>query len=71
MVNIIFGDETLCWHIYGNTGIGKTLFGYYILYLIAQKGESVIYYKVAKPPIFFDKKGTVPPKIISTDSQIT
>ncbi|GBC04945.1 hypothetical protein RclHR1_05970002 [Rhizophagus clarus] len=39
--------------ITGNPGIGKTFFGYYLLYKLAQQNKTVVYHKRNKPPILF------------------
>lgn len=39
--------------ISGNPGIGKTFFGYYLLYKLAQQNETVVYHKRNKAPILF------------------
>ncbi|RIA93045.1 hypothetical protein C1645_874394 [Glomus cerebriforme] len=40
------------------SGIGKTFFGYYLLYRLAQLNKTVIYYKENKCAILFSEKGT-------------
>ncbi|CAG8749003.1 5369_t:CDS:2, partial [Acaulospora morrowiae] len=48
--NIIFENENICrWHITGNPEIGKTFFGYYLLYLLSQQhylGHEEVWYIV-------------------------
>lgn len=52
---IIFNVDKSRWFITGNPGIGKTFFGYYLLYLIAQEDGMVIYHQHHRPPILFSK----------------
>lgn len=44
--------------ISGNPGIGKTFFGYYLLYCLARQNATVIYHKVGCAPIVFSEKTT-------------
>ncbi|GBC01193.1 hypothetical protein RclHR1_00410020 [Rhizophagus clarus] len=44
------------WRIVGDSGVGKTFFCYYLLYLIAQRNEMVIYHRANKLPILFCKE---------------
>ncbi|CAG8619216.1 16748_t:CDS:2, partial [Racocetra persica] len=55
--NIIFGNENVRWRITGNPGIGKTFFGYYLLYLLSQQRKTVVYHKLDKSPILFSEEG--------------
>ena len=51
---IVFDDTINKLRITGNPGIGKTFFGYYLLYLLAQKDATIVYdnYHETKPIIF-------------------
>ncbi|RHZ45055.1 hypothetical protein Glove_692g46 [Diversispora epigaea] len=56
LLQIVF-DEKIRLRIIGNPGIRKTFFAYYILYMLAQRKEIIIYNSCAmKSPIVFDKK---------------
>src|ERR1043166_1699296 len=52
---IIFNSHGSRWRITGNPGIGKTFYGYYLLYLIAQENGTAIYHQHHRPPILFSK----------------
>ncbi|CAG8693709.1 11655_t:CDS:1, partial [Acaulospora colombiana] len=55
--NIIFENENIRrWRITGNPGIGKTFFGYYLLYLLSQQHKTVVYHRLDKSPILFSEK---------------
>ncbi|CAG8614434.1 2086_t:CDS:2 [Paraglomus occultum] len=45
------------WRITGNPGIGKTFFGYYLLYLLSQQRKTVVYHKLNRSPILFSEEG--------------
>ncbi|CAG8489637.1 368_t:CDS:2 [Acaulospora colombiana] len=56
--DIIFENENIHrWRITGNPGIGKTFFGYYLLYLLSQQCKTVVYHKLDMPPILFSEEG--------------
>lgn len=40
---VVFDDKINKLRIVGNPGIGKTFFGYYLLYLLAKKNETIVY----------------------------
>ncbi|RHZ77089.1 hypothetical protein Glove_186g10 [Diversispora epigaea] len=57
LLQIVFDEKIRRLRITGNPGIGKTFFAYYILYMLAQRKEIIIYNSCAmKSPIVFDKK---------------
>ncbi|PKK72608.1 hypothetical protein RhiirC2_776997 [Rhizophagus irregularis] len=45
------------WRITGNPGIGKTFFGFYLLYFLAKQRKTVVYHKLKKPPMLFSENG--------------
>jgi hypothetical protein len=45
---IVLNDTKQRMRITGNPGIGKTYFGYYLLYLLARRGATILYENVAK-----------------------
>ncbi|GBC11303.2 hypothetical protein GLOIN_2v1469707 [Rhizophagus irregularis DAOM 181602=DAOM 197198] len=52
---IIFESNRSRWRITGNPGIGKTFFGYYLLYIIAKANGTVIYHQHHRSPILFSE----------------
>ncbi|PKY50056.1 hypothetical protein RhiirA4_545678 [Rhizophagus irregularis] len=52
---IIFESNRSRWRITGNPGIGKTFFGYYLLYIIAKANRTVIYHQHHRSPILFSE----------------
>ncbi|KAF0382297.1 putative crinkler family protein [Gigaspora margarita] len=56
---IVFDKKIRRLRITGNPGIGKTFFGYYILYKLASKCKTVIYHKVNNDPIIFSNEGSI------------
>ncbi|KAF0473030.1 putative crinkler family protein [Gigaspora margarita] len=57
LCNIIFESKKTRWRITGNPGIGKTFFGFYLLYLLSQQRKTVVYHIHSKPPILFSEEG--------------
>ncbi|KAF0473026.1 putative crinkler family protein [Gigaspora margarita] len=57
LCKIIFESKKTRWRITGNPGIGKTFFGFYILYLLSQQRKTVVYHIHSKPPILFSEEG--------------
>ncbi|CAG8616365.1 10466_t:CDS:2 [Gigaspora margarita] len=57
LCNIIFESKKPRWRITGNPGIGKTFFGFYLLYLLSQQRKTVVYHIHSKPPILFSEEG--------------
>ncbi|CAB4398849.1 unnamed protein product, partial [Rhizophagus irregularis] len=45
---VVLNDAIRRIRITGNPGIGKTYFGYYLLYLLAKRGETILYENVAR-----------------------
>ncbi|CAG8434985.1 7717_t:CDS:2 [Ambispora gerdemannii] len=56
--NIIFNEKIHRYHITGNPGIGKTVFGFYLLYLLSQQNKTIVYHKVYQYPILFNNQHT-------------
>ncbi|CAG8634815.1 15358_t:CDS:2 [Funneliformis caledonium] len=56
MEKVIFKDSTRKLRITGNPGIGKTFFGFYLLYLLSQQTNTRIVYSsfTERSPIIFD-----------------
>ncbi|CAB4478973.1 unnamed protein product [Rhizophagus irregularis] len=52
---IIFESNRSRWRITGNPGIGKTFFGYYLLYIIAKANRTVVYHQHHRSPILFSE----------------
>ena len=51
--NIILNSKETNCRITTNPGIGKTFFGYYLLYKLAQQNKTVVYHKTNKCAILF------------------
>ncbi|CAG8575757.1 3650_t:CDS:2 [Ambispora leptoticha] len=58
LANIVFNEKISRCRISGNPGIGKTFFGFYLLYLLSQKNKTIVYHKFGQDPILFDKQHT-------------
>ncbi|RIA93134.1 hypothetical protein C1645_665279, partial [Glomus cerebriforme] len=43
LLKIVIDDKTRDLHLSGNPGIGKTFFGYYLIYYLVKQGKTVIY----------------------------
>lgn len=57
---IIYAGKNLRrWRISGNPGIGKTFLGYYLLYQLAEKNETVIYHQHGRSAILFSEKQVI------------
>ncbi|CAG8634163.1 15188_t:CDS:1 [Funneliformis mosseae] len=59
LLKVVFSNNTRRLIITGNPGIGKTFFGYYILYELMRKNATVIYDKANKFPILFSNQTAV------------
>ncbi|CAG8682334.1 2108_t:CDS:2 [Funneliformis caledonium] len=59
LFKVVFSNNTRRLIITRNPGIGKTFFGYYILYELMRKNATVIYDKVNKFPILFSNRTAV------------
>lgn len=57
LIKVVFDREVRRIRISGNPGIGKTIFAYYVLYLLVQQGETILFDKRSfKVPIVFEKE---------------
>ncbi|RIB06689.1 hypothetical protein C2G38_2007195 [Gigaspora rosea] len=58
LADIIFNEKINRCRITGNPGIGKTFFGYYLLYLLQKQNKTIVYHKARQYPILFNKQYT-------------
>ncbi|CAG8493631.1 4984_t:CDS:2, partial [Ambispora gerdemannii] len=58
LANIIFNEKIHRCRITGNPGIGKTVFGFYLLYLLSQQNKTIVYHKACQYPILFNNQHT-------------
>ncbi|CAH1767267.1 7378_t:CDS:2 [Entrophospora sp. SA101] len=56
--NIVFNEKIHRCRITGNPGIGKTVFGFYLLYLLSKQNKAIVYHKACQYPILFNKQHT-------------
>ena len=57
LLSVVFDDYIRKLRITGNPGIGKTYFGYYLLYQLALRDETVVYHNDGYPIVFEGRKG--------------
>ncbi|RIB06688.1 hypothetical protein C2G38_2115523 [Gigaspora rosea] len=58
LADIIFKEKMRRCRITGNPGIGKTFFGYYLLYFLSKQNKTIVYHKACQFPILFNKQNT-------------
>ncbi|CAG8454146.1 20771_t:CDS:2 [Dentiscutata erythropus] len=58
LADIVFNEEIRRCRITGNPGIGKTFFGFYLLYLFSRQNKIIVYHKASQFPILFNKQHT-------------
>nr|CAG8661314.1 256_t:CDS:2 [Entrophospora candida] len=58
LANIVFNEKIHRCRITGNPGIGKTVFGFYLLYLLSKQNKTIVYHKACQYPILFNKQHT-------------
>ncbi|CAG8825290.1 24523_t:CDS:1, partial [Dentiscutata erythropus] len=56
LADIVFNEKIHRCRITGNPGIGKTFFGFYLLYFLSRQNKTIVYHKARQCPILFNKQ---------------
>ncbi|CAG8840757.1 22424_t:CDS:2, partial [Gigaspora margarita] len=58
LADIVFNENIRRCRITGNPGIGKTFYGFYLLYLLSKQNKTIVYHEAGQYPILFDNQHT-------------